>query len=86
MPLALDVQPGYVAALGALTGIALLLGGLLANVPLLAVGAMAALGPATALAAARSRAGEILLNLTFPRVGSASATPTSMMRSRRRCS
>lgn len=57
------------AALGALTGIALFIGGLLATVPVLAVAAMAGLGPLTAWLAARGPAGQIAMTLTYPLVG-----------------
>ena len=58
-----------VLVLGVVTAISMLLGGVLAGVPVLAVAAIALLGVATALLAARSRAGQIAMTLSLPLVG-----------------
>ena len=58
-----------VVALGVLTGVPMLIGALLAGVPVLAVAAVALLGVATAALAARSRAGLIAMTLSLPMVG-----------------
>ena len=58
-----------VVVLGLLAGIPMLVGGLLAGVPVLAVAAIAALGVATALLAARSRLGRIAMTVSLPLVG-----------------
>lgn len=57
------------AAAGVLIGVPMLIGGLLAGVPVLAVAAIALLGIATALLAARSRIGQIIMVLSLPMVG-----------------
>jgi hypothetical protein len=58
-----------VVVLGVLTGVPMLVGGLLAGAPVLAVAAIAALGVATALLAARSRLGRIAMTVSLPLVG-----------------
>lgn len=58
-----------VLLLGAVTAISMFVGGALAGVPLLAVAAIALLGVAAALLAARSRAGQIAMTLSLPLVG-----------------
>jgi len=56
-------------ALGALTGVAMLVGGLLAGVPVVAVAAVFALGVGAAWLAMRIRAGGIVMTLALPMVG-----------------
>jgi hypothetical protein len=58
-----------VLVLGVVTAISMLLGGALAGVPVLAVMVIALLAVATALLAARSRAGQIAMTLSLPLVG-----------------
>ena len=58
-----------VAVIGTLIGASMLIGGILAGVPVLAVAAIALLGPATALLAARSRLGQTAMTLCLPLVG-----------------
>lgn len=58
-----------VIVMGALTGLPLFLGSLLAGVPWLAVAAIAGLGVAAAALAARSRLGLIAMTLSLPMVG-----------------
>lgn len=58
-----------VVVLGTLIGVPLFLGSLLANVPVLAVAALGALGVATAWLAARSRFGFIAMTLSLPMLG-----------------
>ena len=55
--------------LGASIGVPMFVGGLLAGVPVLAVGAIAILGIVSALWAARSRLGRIAMTLSLPMVG-----------------
>jgi Fusaric acid resistance protein-like len=57
-----------VLVLGLVTGLSLLVGGVLASVPALAVAAIAALGILTARLAARSRVGQVAMTLTLPLV------------------
>lgn len=54
---------------GVLTGVPMFVGGLLSGVPVLAVAAIAALGPATALLAQRARLGMVAMTLSLPMVG-----------------
>jgi Fusaric acid resistance protein family len=58
-----------VLLLGALIGISMLIGGLLAGTPVLAVVSIALLGPGVALLAARSPFGQIAMFLALPMVG-----------------
>jgi hypothetical protein len=58
-----------VLVLGVATGLSIFCGGVLAGTPVLAVAAIGLLGIATALLAARSRAGQIGMTLTLPLVG-----------------
>jgi len=58
-----------VVLLGLLVGVPMFLGGLLSGVPVLAVAAIAVLGPATALLATRARLGLLAMNLSLPLVG-----------------
>ena len=58
-----------VVALGVLAGVPMFVGGLLSGVPVLAVAAIALLGPALALAARRARVGLIAMNLSLPLAG-----------------
>ena len=58
-----------VVVLGVSIGVPMLVGGLLAGVPVLAVGAIALLGVAAALLAARSRVGQIAMTVSLPMVG-----------------
>ena len=58
-----------VIAVGVLSGIPMFIGGALAGVPVIAVAAIALLGIATALLAARSRIGLIAMTLSLPMVG-----------------
>jgi hypothetical protein len=54
---------------GILTGVPMFVGGLLSGVPVLAVAAIAALGPATAQLAQRARVGMAVMSLSLPMVG-----------------
>jgi hypothetical protein len=58
-----------IVALGVLTGVPMLIGGLLASVPVIAVAAVGGLGIGAALLAARSRFGQIAMVLSLPMVG-----------------
>ena len=55
--------------LGASIGVAMFVGGLLAGVPVIAVASIALLGVVSALLAARSRLGQIVMTLSLPMVG-----------------
>ena len=57
-----------VLVLGVVTALSMFLGGALAGTPVLAIAAIALLGVATALLAARSRAGQIAMTLSLPLV------------------
>lgn len=59
----------FIPVLGLAIGGPMLLGGLLANVPVLAVLGMAAMGVGAALLAARSRLGQIVMTLSLPMAG-----------------
>ena len=56
-------------ALGASIGVPMFVGGLLSGVPLIAVASIAILGVTSALLAARSRLGQIVMTLSLPMVG-----------------
>lgn len=58
-----------IVVLGTSIGVPMFIGGLLANVPVLAVLAIAGLGVVSALLAARSRLGQIAMTLSLPMVG-----------------
>jgi hypothetical protein len=58
-----------VLVLGVVTAVSMFLGGALAGTPVVAVAAIALLAVASALLAARSRAGEIAMTLSLPLVG-----------------
>ncbi|MBS1880718.1 MAG: FUSC family protein [Actinobacteria bacterium] len=58
-----------VAVVGATTGVSMLIGGLLAGVPVLAVAAIWGLGVGAALLAARSPLGRVAMVLALPMVG-----------------
>jgi uncharacterized membrane protein YhaH (DUF805 family) len=58
-----------IGAVGVLVGLSMFTGGLLSEVPILAVAAIAALGPASALLAARWSAGRLAMTLALPLVG-----------------
>ena len=58
-----------VVAVGVLSGIPMFIGGALAGVPVIAVAAIALLGIAAALLAARSKIGLIAMTLSLPMVG-----------------
>lgn len=58
-----------IVVLGTAIGVPMFLGGLLAGVPVLAVLAIAALGPGSALLAARFRLGMVAMTLSLPMVG-----------------
>src|SRR5829696_6689236 len=55
--------------LGACVGVPMFVGGLLSGVPVLAVASIAVLGVVSALLAARSRFGQIVMSLSLPMVG-----------------
>jgi hypothetical protein len=58
-----------VGALGASIGVSMLIGGVLSGVPVLAVATIAMLGVGSAVLAARSRLGQIVMTLSLPMVG-----------------
>ena len=66
-----------VVLVGILTGVPMLVGGLLSGVPVLAVAAVAALGPATALLARRARLGMVAMTLSLPMVGVGLSYPSA---------
>ena len=55
--------------LGACVGVPMFVGGLLSGVPVIAVASIAILGVVSALLAARSRLGQIVMSLSLPMVG-----------------
>jgi hypothetical protein len=59
----------FIPVLGTAVGVPMLLGGVLANVPVLAVLALAAMGVGAALLAARSRLGQVAMTLSLPLAG-----------------
>jgi Fusaric acid resistance protein-like len=58
-----------IVVLGTAIGVPMFVGGLLANVPVLAVAAIAALGVGSALLAARVRLGQVAMTLSLPMAG-----------------
>jgi len=58
-----------IVVLGACIGVPIFLGGLLSGVPVLAVAAILALGPGSALLAGRFRFGTLAMNLALPMAG-----------------